>query len=371
MSKMSSERFSFAESTTGEDLLKYLENVFVIDRRRRKRALLARYEISAKDILSSNMRSILGQKLQPYLASNASISAEDLLIPLFADSTWLIEILNTASPDDEKVKLALEHFISRIDNEWSSQKPSLTLLGQLEVAIQNELSQLKKLRQFYYYRNRSVSAIFKFLWATGSKNGIFKQRITSADSVREWLVLIQNEFLMYDFGERASRNSYLTEFETFIYEAWPDIPSSAKVDEDKTFARRIQSTLSNRERTPDQEKDLDIAYSQLSSLYEKAIPETRSRIDLILSHGGVEFKAVKGQGLLGHYIPNSPSLEKLQNLSAKILAASFDEDELPDITTQIVEKPVLHLVITCPGKPSLETVKVFERFVGRTLSEEA
>lgn len=370
MPKANSEEFVFAATTNGEDLLKYLENLFVVDRRRRKRAIFARYEISARDILSSSMLSILAHKLQPHLAKGAPLTAEDLLIPLFADSTWLIEILNTAAPDSEKIDLALRHILNSIGNEWGEGKPTSSLLAQLEIALESELSHLKKLRQFYYYRNRSVSAIFKFLWATGDKNGIFKQKILSIDSIREWLEVIHINFLMYEFGERASRNSYLTEFETFIHEVWPEIPASAKVDEDKTFAKRIQSSLSNRERTPSDEKDLVVAYSQLSSLYENLIPEIRSQKDLVLSHGGVEFKAVKGQGLLGYYTPNTPSLNDLQDLSAKILAASFDEEDLPDITTQIVEKPLLHLVITCPGKPSLDTIKIFERFIGNTLSDQ-
>jgi hypothetical protein len=106
------------------------------------------------------------------------------------------------------------------------------------------------------------------------------------------------------------------------------------------------------------------AYRELSPY---VVSDAKRRVDLEIKDGAFEFKAVKGEGLYAYYKPKKESLALIKDIEARILAASFDEDDLPDISTQVIDTPGLLLVIKCLGKPDRAMIMRFEEFVRRAV----
>jgi hypothetical protein len=234
--------------------------------------------------------------------------------------------------------------------------------------LEREFKKIRGLKQAYYYRNRSVKAIINFLESEEGAD-LLRLKLTSKDAVPAWLEKIKERFTNYELGEKFTRNSYLSEFEVFLHDAHILYASSGVIDADKSFNYRVKSALSSTENTTEKSPQLNRAYEQLSSYYENQVEvkTASARIDLVLEHGAVEFKAIKGEGLYAYYKPKKDKVELLKDLEAQVLAASFDEESLPDIGTQIVTNPGLLLVIKCLGKPSAQTIKDFEKFVRKAL----
>lgn len=102
------------------------------------------------------------------------------------------------------------------------------------------------------------------------------------------------------------------------------------------------------------------AYRELSPY---VVSDAKRRVDLEIKDGAFEFKAVKGEGLYAYYKPKKENIKGIKEVEAKILAASFDEEDLPDISTQVIDTPELMLVIKCLGKPDRAMIMKFEKFI--------
>jgi hypothetical protein len=143
----------------------------------------------------------------------------------------------------------------------------------------------------------------------------------------------------------------------------PSVAPEVK-DEKKTFATRIRTSLSTNEESLDRSPRVTQAYRELSPY---VVSDAKRRVDLEIKDGAFEFKAVKGEGLYAYYKPKKESLALIKDIEARILAASFDEDDLPDISTQVIDTPGLLLVIKCLGKPDRAMIMRFEEFVRRAV----
>jgi hypothetical protein len=298
--------------------------------------------------------------------SKASKSFEVYLVSR-NDFEWLAEILSSVAMDTEKI-LRVENYLLKTYSIIMDKKDFENFKVHTLLLLEREFKKIHSLKQAYYYRNRSVKAIINFL---ESEDGIdlLRRKITSAIEATKWLSSVKTRFANFESGPKFTRNSYLSEWEVFLHDSWPELDSAKIIDSDKSFSFRVQSAITGTESVLDVSPQLSRAYQQLSSYYEKDsdLKLKSKRIDLALSSGGVEFKAVKGEGLYAYYKPVNENINMLKNLEAKVLAASFDEDGLPDIGTQIVLKPGLLLVIKCLGKLNATTIKSFEQFVSKVL----
>lgn len=348
----------FTPATTGADLLGHIKILFEVDRKVRKREIQAVAEVNANNFIQNELAELFSR-----LDSSGSVNTR----PSGNDFEWLSEILSSVALDSEKLT-RVENYLYKTYSSTIERKVLETLKNQTLMALEREFKKMRSLKQAYYYRNRSVKAIISFL---ESKDGakLLRAKVSSSGDAAEWLSEVKDGFLNYEMGEKFSRNSYLSELEAFLHDSWSGLTESHRVDTDKSFSNRVKSAITGVELGSESSPQLSRAYQQLSSYYEgKVEQKNAARIDLVLSHGAVEFKAIKGEGLYAYYKPLREDHAALKDLAAHVLAESFDEEDLPDIGTQIVEKPGLLLIIKCLGKPSAATIKSFEAFVGRALS---
>ena len=360
---MAKERLpEFTPKTLGADFLGSIEEIFTADRRSRKREILAVAEVNAASLLKGSAKGLLDELLVKSPAGESKSTRELAAHLVIEDSLWLAEILASVSPDDAKRESVRTHVNKSLEKILSAamQDKFLTSLMPL---IDEEIKKIKKLKHSYYYRNRSVGAIAKFLTSTSKGKALLTAPVTSMEQARTWLKDVEEAFLAYDFGEKFTRNSYFSEWDAFLHDALPDLASGVK-SEEKTFASRIRTSLSTSDESLETNPRVMQAYRQLSSYVEGG---DQKRIDLSLAEGDFEFKAVKGEGLYAYYKPKRESLSNIKKVEARILAAAFDEDDLPDISTQVLEKPGLMLVIKCLGKPDSAMIMRFEEFVRRAV----
>jgi len=347
----------FTPATTGGDLLDQLKVLFEIDRKVRKREIQAVAEVNANNFIQNEL-SDLFYRLNKEATLNTRASGNDF--------EWLSEIMGSVAVDSEKLA-RVESYLYKTYSNLLDSKTLEALKEQTLFMLEREFRKMRSLKQAYYYRNRSVKAIVNYI---ESKYGsdLLKVRISSIKEAAGWINEVKDRFADFEQGERFTRNSYISELDAFLHDAWRELTDSQRVDIDKSFNNRVKSAITGVELNSDTSPQLSRAYQQLSSYYENKVSQSSNkRVDLVLSHGDVEFKAVKGEGLYAYYMPHKGNRAVLKDLAAQVLAASFDEEGLPDIGTQIIEEPTLILIIKCLGKPSAATIKEFEDFVGRAL----
>jgi hypothetical protein len=355
MAKTSS--VTFTEATTGNDVLDHIKNLFEADRKLRKKEIQAVAEVNANNFIQNELSDLFGSfHLSVGLIERTSL-----------DFQWLSEIMSSVALEDDK-RLRVQEYINRTYANTIKEKDLKEINDKVLYLLEREFKKIRGLKQAYYYRNRSVKAIINFLESEEGAD-LLRLKLTSKDAAPAWLEKIKERFTNYELGEKFTRNSYLSEFEVFLHDAHILYASSGVIDADKSFNYRVKSALSSTENTTEKSPQLNRAYEQLSSYYENQVEvkTASARIDLVLEHGAVEFKAIKGEGLYAYYKPKKDKVELLKDLEAQVLAASFDEESLPDIGTQIVTNPGLLLVIKCLGKPSAQTIKDFEKFVRKAL----
>jgi hypothetical protein len=353
-----SNAMTFTESTSGKDVLEYIQTLFEVDRKLRKKEIQAVVEVNANTFIQNDLQNLF----ESFRTSIGLIERTKF------DFQWLADIMSSVALEEDK-KIRAEEYLTKMFSDTIDKKDLKSLIEKVLLLLEREFKKIRSLKQAYYYRNRSVKAIINFL-ESEEGSALLRVKVTSASETSAWLEKIKVKFTGYEVGEKFTRNSYLSEFEVFLHDSWPALTPSLVFDADKSFNYRVKTALSGPELNTDSSPVLDRAYAQLSSYYEKSVEVKTSsagRIDLVLEHGAVEFKAVKGEGLYAFYKPKNGDIGLLKDLEAKVLAASFDEESLPDIGTQIVTKPGLLLVIKCLGKPSAQTIKDFERFVSKAL----
>ena len=348
---------TFTEATTGKDVLEHIKNLFEADRKLRKKEIQAVAEVNANNFIQNELTELF----------NSFYTSVGLSRPNSMDFQWLSEVLTNVSSEGDK-RDSVQEKLLRLYGSLLKPKDFAEFSNKIMYALDIEFKKIRTLKQAYYYRNRSVKAVLNFLeiWNAGYFHRI---KVKNESEMQNWYIQTKPAFLSSGAGERFTRNSYFSEFEVFLHEAWPELSVTTSVDTEKSFSNRVTTALSSSEPSLESSPQLNRAYQQLSSYYEKQVEvKTESgRIDLVLEHGAVEFKAVKGEGLYAYYKPKKDNLQALKDLEAQVLAASFDEESLPDIGTQIVTKPGLLLVIKCLGKPSAQTIKDFEKFVSKAL----
>jgi hypothetical protein len=348
---------AFTSATAGADLLTHIKGLFEVDRKVRKSEIKAVAQVNANNFIQNELANLFTRVGADAISTRPSGN----------DFEWLSEIISSVADDQEKL-LRVESHLYKSYSSILERKVLEALKDQTLLALEREFKKMRSLKQAYYYRNRSVKAIITYL-ESDEGAPLLRKKINSLASATAWLDDLKSAFLDYEVGERFSRNSYLSELEAFLHDAWPELTDTNQVDVDKSFSSRVKSAIAGVELDSQSSPQLNRAYQQLSSYYDgQAEKKSSARIDLVLSHGAVEFKAVKGEGLYAYYKPLKEDHAALKDLAAHVLAESFDEDDLPDIGTQIVEKPGLILIIKCLGKPSAATIKSFEAFVGRALS---
>lgn len=349
--------FTFGPFSTGAELLSHFKYLFEIDRKMRKREIQAVAEVNANNFIQNELSEVFARLDKPS-SLNTRASGNDF--------EWLSEIMSSVALDNEKL-LRVENYLYKTYATILDKRSLDALKDQTLFMLEREFKKMRTLKQAYYYRNRSVKAIISYLESDYGK-GLLKSKVTSPKQAADWIEEVKNSFADYELGEKFTRNSYISEFDAFLHDSWPELTDSTRVDTDKSFSNRVKSAITGIELNSDSSPQLSRAYQQLSSYYEeKHLSQSNKRIDLVLNHGAVEFKAVKGEGLYAYYMPRKNDRAALKDLEARVLAASFDEEDLPDIGTQIIDEPGLILIIKCLGKPSAATIKNFEAFVGRTL----
>ena len=349
---------TFTDATTGKDVLAHIKNLFEADRKLRKKEIQAVAEVNANNFMMTDLREL-------FISFQSS---SGITLQTNFDFQWLSEIMSSVALEEDKKIRVIEYLTKYFGNTGNS-KEVRDFSDKVLILLEKEFRKIRQLKQAYYYRNRSVKAIINFIESEEGAN-LLRVKISSVKDVTPWLAKIKERFVNAEIGEKFTRNSYLSEFEIFLHDSWSEIEFSSSLDLDKSFNAKVSSAISASEPTSNSSPVLNRAYEQLSSYYEKQVEvktANSSRIDLVLNHGAVEFKAVKGEGLYAYYKPKKESMSALKDLEAQVLAASFDEESLPDIGTQIVTKPGLLLVIKCMGKPSAQTIKDFERFVSKAL----
>jgi len=353
-----SNAMTFTETTSGKEVLEYIQTLFEVDRKLRKKEIQAVVEVNANTFIQNDLQNLF----ESFHTSAGLVDRTKF------DFQWLADIMSSVALEEDK-KVRAQDYLTKMYSDTIDKKDLKSLIEKVLLLLEREFKKIRSLKQAYYYRNRSVKAIINFL-ESEEGSALLRVKITSASETSVWLEKIKVKFTSYEVGEKFTRNSYLSEFEVFLHDSWPALTPSLVFDADKSFNYRVKTALSGPELNTDSSPVLDRAYAQLSSYYEKSVEvkTAAGRIDLVLEHGAVEFKAVKGEGLYAYYKPKRDNLQALKDLEAQVLAASFDEESLPDIGTQIVNKPGLLLVIKCLGKPSAATIKDFEQFVGRALN---
>lgn len=347
---------TFTPSTTGEEVLEHIKNLFELDRKKRKKEIQAVAEVNASNFIKKRLFELTETyQLQGPTAQQSSQNFQ-----------WLSDIMSSVAVDDDK-KLRVQEYIDRNYADRLKTRDLENLTKQISLLLETEFKKIRSLKQAYYYRNRSVKAVINFLESEEGAD-LLRKKLPDTDQVDAWLQIVKERFTTFEYGEKFTRNSYMSEFLVLLHDSWSALTTSKTVDTDKSFDYRVKTALSDLEPEHVATPQLQMAYQQLSSYYEKKVDnQANPRIDLELKHGAVEFKAVKGEGLYAYYKPKKDSIEYLKELEAQVLAESFDHDNLPDIGTQIVTKPGLMLVIKCLGKPSAQTIRDFEQFVGKAL----
>ena len=360
---MAEERLpEFTSRTVGADFLGAIEEIFALDRRERKDRIKNVAEVNAASLLNGPVRVLL-EGLFEEVPSSESRSTQHVATRLIIDdSLWLAEILASVSPDEVKKESVRAYLTKSLERNLPA-KLQERFLETIDPLLDEEFKKVKRLKQSYYYRNRSVGAIQKFLTSTPKGKALLAAPVTSNEKAKAWLEQVQDAFLAFEFGEKFTRNSYISEWDAFLHDALPSVAPEVK-DEKKTFATRIRTSLSTNEESLDRSPRVTQAYRELSPY---VVSDAKRRVDLEIKDGAFEFKAVKGEGLYAYYKPKKESLALIKDIEARILAASFDEDDLPDISTQVIDTPGLLLVIKCLGKPDRAMIMRFEEFVRRAV----
>ena len=341
----------FTASTSGADVLEHIKELFETDRKVRKREIQAVADVIANQFVQDEL-----SELVKTLGGETTYFRNQ-------DFEWLSEIMSSVALEADKlvlVKNELEKkYASTIEKKYLAELKTQTIN-----ILEREFKKVRNLKQAYYYRNRSVRALINYLESEEGAD-LLRIKIPTEASAKAWFEKIRERFSNYEVGEKFTRNSYLSEFEAFIADAWSELPLVKLQDLEKSFNEKIKSVLPKM--TKSESTTLNQAYKQLFSYYDNHLEtKTRARIDEVFDHGAVEFKAVKSQGILAYYKAKNNDLKSLKEIEARVLASSFEHENLPDIATQITEDPQL-LIIKCLGKPNATTIADFERFVREAL----
>ena len=360
---MAQERLpEFTSRTVGADFLGAIEEIFTLDRRERKDKIKHVAVFRAASLLSGSVRALL-EGLFDEIPSSESRSMQHVATRLIIDnSSWLAEILASVSPDEAK-RDSVHSYLTKSLEKSLPKKSQEKFIEAINPLLDEEFRNIRRLKHSYYYRNRSVGAIQKFLTSTPKGKTLLAAPVTSSEKAKAWLEQVREAFLAFDFGEKFTRNSYISEWDAFLHETLPSIAPEVQ-DENKTFATRIRTSLSTSDDSIEQSPLVARAYRALSSYVEGG---DKRQVDLMTNDGPFELKASKTEGLLAVYKPKKESLELIKSVEARVLAASFEEEDLPDISTQILEQPSLHLVIRCLAKPNLTLIKRFEEFLSKAV----
>jgi hypothetical protein len=351
-------QMAFSSATTGSDVLEQIRGLFEVDRRLRKKEIQAVAEVNANTFIQNELAELFETLVKTDSLDRRSIKSSNF--------EWLSDILSSVAAEEDKLE-RVDVYLEKTFSSSLDKKSYEMLSAQTRNLLEDEFKKIKNLKKAYYYRNRSVKAIVSYLESDDSKS-LLSTKLTSSELAAQWIKAVIESFANYEVGEKFTRNSYISEFGVFLHDAWREIAPTNSIDTNKSFSSRVQGAITSEQISAGASPSLNRAYQQLSSYYEvESEKRINSRIDLVLEHGAVEFKAVKGEGLYAYYKPLKENKRFVKDLATQVLAASFNESDLPDIGTQIVENPGLMLIIKCLGKPDAATIKAFERFVSSTL----
>lgn len=349
--------FQLPEKARGSDFVSILKSAHELDNRKRKREIQAVVEFRAaafvETYISINSKFFNSTSLTR-LPSSRSITED------------IVDIIGTVKDDKEKTMLSKKYFEKLVALSGFSDSGK-KIVGDLLKALDEDLKAIRTLKQAFYYRNKSINAVFSYI-EKDDDNHLNRIKIENDASYVSWLLDLETRFLENAKGERFTKNSYFAEWKSFVVETWPHYKDTYDYDFAKSLDFRIEKNLQN----DNQQSVVGLENVPNAHLIERFIaksglPGTNKAPDFEYQGNILEFKAVKGEGLYAIYIPVNPDLNSLSQVASKILAESFLNEEMGDVSTEIRRNPQLSLVIKSSGGISAKSIQAFESFIRQHL----
>jgi antitoxin component of RelBE/YafQ-DinJ toxin-antitoxin module len=265
---------------------------------------------------------------------------------------WLSSAMVSVQPDSEKIIEVVSHVKSSIGQKVG--KSSLEeLVTQLIAYLKDDFNSMRSLRQSIYYRSRSINAILNYI--ISQKEISVETKLLNEQSTKEFFEKIKEHYLKEGKGPKHTKNSYLNEFFSFLYDINPQSISLEEQSAVKSLDNKFTQNLSNFADLARDNPNIESAFQELVSLLptENSIDVTsaqnQNKPDIFSDRTASEisFSAKKGEGFYLSYSPRSILFVNLEEIADSLLLKSIENDNLPDIEINIQTEPFASLTIKC------------------------
>ena len=340
---------------TGKQFIERLSSLHEADIQRRKREIQTLAEITALSIVGGLSKDPLSKSLD--LGANQSQRG-------FMDALWLKDILQTVQSDKEKLTL-VDEYLKKTFSDLPLKKLD-DLRAWFKNEVEKESKQIRLLRQSFYYRNRSINAIIAFL-ESKENSDFLARKINHSKEIVDWFSDSRTKFRLHGKGEKFTRNSYISEWDAFINDVWPELPQIDESNDERSLDYKFRAAIQSKVVTVDESlksprtKRLLKKYSVGATEFRDNIQKSQKSAQL----PSLEMKVRKGVGIFATLLFENADLDYLLSLSSDVLLKSLSEDSLSGISTEIVKGKTPALVVKCECEPNAQILKQFEAFISQ------
>jgi uncharacterized protein YlbG (UPF0298 family) len=265
---------------------------------------------------------------------------------------WLSSAMVSVQPDSEKIIEVVSHVKSSIGQKVG--KGSIEeLVTQLIVYLKDDFNNMRSLRQSIYYRSRSINAILNYI--NSQKVISTETKLFNEQSTKEFFERIKELYLKEGKGPKHTKNSYLNEFFSFLYDIHPQSISLEEQSSVKSLDNKFTQNLSNFADLARDNTNIESAFQELVSLlptennFDVSPTQNQNMPENLSNRTATEISlsAKKGEGFHLSYSPRSILFVNLDEIADSLLLKSIETEELPDIEINIQTEPFASLTIKC------------------------
>jgi hypothetical protein len=286
---------------------------------------------------------------------------------------WLSGVMVSVQPDSDKIKEALS-FVKVSCKERIGKEILEKLVVQLNTYLKEDFNGMRSLKQSIYYRSRSINAIISFF---KSREIAFRStKFINEDSGKDFLVLLKKLYIEEGAPPRHTKNSYLNEFFSFVFDVKPILVPSEEMISIKSLDSKFTQNLSSFTDLASKSPVIESAYDDLINLIPSRSDQDLRYMETKLSkHGNLETNSSsisisirKGEGIFLTHTSPINSIKEITVHSDALLRRLIEEAEIPDVEIQIQTLPVPALVMRCAEKTTPAQLLELRRIFGEILS---
>ena len=336
------------------------------------RAMISQLELESQDYLK-----LRKNQVKSMARLRATTISQTLLFPFIEETIqgieavyvkdqlsidWLSSAMVSVQPDSEKILEVVSNVKETVGQKVST--GSLDELVTLLIAyLKEDFNSMRSLRQSIYYRSRSINAILNFINTQSAIS--LDTKFASSQSVKEFFEHLKGIYLKEGKGAKHTKNSYLNEFFSFLYDVAPQVVSLEEQSGVKSLDSKFTQNLSNFADLAQNNQSIDNALQDLVSLLpvenNSDMKLTQIQNNLADSQSsvpsGISLSAKKGEGFYLSYSSESKQISEINEMAESLLLHAMSNEGLPDIEINIQTEPTPTLSVKCGSGTTPEQLR--------------